>query len=291
MTYSVDEINVLSNSDDIFDDLGYFSQVEKISSEILNKINEKPVILINGPSGAGKTTLTKNIVKRLNEKGKKCYYISMDNYFYSIDPEEYANGASPDYEYPLRVEFPLLNEHIKKLLNYETINMPTFDFSFSKRSDKTIEIKREKDSLIFIEGIHSFNTDYLNTEHALKVYVDLFDEVQCGRGKIGSRQIRLLRRISRDYLTRGRKFSQTINQFENVSEGEDLYITPFLKDVDFSVNSFLPYELGCYKTALYKKINEIDEEKLNEIKCVLNGIEEVSLNKIKEFSPIKEFIK
>ena len=291
MIYTAKEINEISKNKEIFNDYDYFSQVDEITSAILKDIQEKPVILINGPSGASKTTLTQNLVKRLNEKGKKCYCISMDNYFYSIDPKEYANGASPDYEYPLRVEFPLLNEHIKKLLNYESINMPTFDFSRSVRSDKTVEIKREKDSLIFIEGIHSFNTDYLNTEHALKVYVDLFDEVQGAGEKIGSRKIRLLRRISRDYLTRGRKFSQTINQFENVSEGEDLYIKPFLNDVDFSVNSFLPYELGCYKTALEEKLKSIDEEKLSDAKKILSVVDFVSLSNVKEFSPIKEFIK
>ncbi len=291
MIYDVNEINFLSKSKDVFRDENYFKQVDEIAFSILKKINEKPIILINGPSGAGKTTLTQNLVKRLNKKGKKCHYISMDNYFYSINPEEYANGASPDYEYPLRVEFPLLNAHLKKMLNFEAINMPTFDFTRSVRSDITIRIEREKDSFIFLEGIHSFNTDYLDTENALKVYVDVCDGVSYDGVTLSSRKIRLLRRISRDFLSRGRKFSQTINQFENVSEGEELYIKPFLKDIDFSVNSFLPYELGCYKSSLYNAIFDIDEEKLDDVKFVLNAIECVSPNNIKEFSPIKEFIK
>ncbi len=94
----------------------YNREIARVVDRILD--SEARVVLLSGPSGSGKTTSAKRIVKGLKSKGQKSIYLSMDEWFKTvdlatIDRDEFGN---PDYESPCRVDIDLLNRQINELL-------------------------------------------------------------------------------------------------------------------------------------------------------------------------------
>lgn len=245
--------NFMKESDQIYKD-----HINKSVEIILKNKKEKAIVLICGPSGAGKTTSAKNITRILNERGVKCNYVSMDNYFHTLHPEEVNAIVPADLEHPERVDFNLFNEQLKCLIDQKEIKMPVFDFKNAKRIDNQILLNRGKDDIVIVEGIHSLNSKYnLYTDKCTKLYLNVGCDIQLDNGSFyKGAQIRLLRRICRDRVYRARGIEDTIKQFKNVQRGEDLYIRPFKPTVDYVLSTFSYYEMSCYKHLLDDVLNE-----------------------------------
>ena len=251
---------------------------------------EKPIVLICGPSGAGKTTSAKNITRLLQERGIKCNYLSMDNYFHTVNQSELNSEAPPDLEHPERVDFELFNSDIKKLIENEKIKMPYFDFHNAKRIDNHIDIARDE-GVVIVEGIHSLNSAYnLYTDKCTKLYVNVGCDILIDDSKVyKGAQIRLLRRICRDRVYRGRTIEETIKQFKNVQRGEDLYVRPFKETVDYVLSTFSYYEMSCYKHLLDDVLNEQYPE-IEGAEEIFKKVEDISPKAIPKNSHIREFV-
>ena len=159
---SVNEINknINENRDEFIRKVenNYHNQLNNIAKKIMIDDHEKPVVLVSGPSGSGKTTSSLIIERRLTEAGHKAQTISLDNYFLSKDAKNMPidEDGNIDLESPRRLDIELLHDHIKKLINREVINIPTFDFKTQMRAS-SIPFRREKNHVILIEGIHALN--------------------------------------------------------------------------------------------------------------------------------------
>lgn len=277
--------NFMEKSDKI-----YQEHINKSVDLIFNNRKEKPIVLICGPSGAGKTTSAQNITRLLQERGVKCNYLSMDNYFFTVSQSEFSSSNPPDLEHPERVDFNLFNSDIEKLIDNKQIKMPYFDFHNAKRIDNHIDIARDG-GVVIVEGIHSLNSKYnLFTDKCTKLYVNvgcdiLLNETNVFKGA----QIRLLRRICRDRVYRGRTIEETIKQFKNVQRGEDLYVRPFKSTVDYVLSTFSYYEMSCYKYLLDEVLNEQYPEIIG-AEQVFEKVEKISPKDIPINSHIREFV-
>lgn len=257
---------------------------------IYKNLKEKPIVLICGPSGAGKTTSAKNITRLLQERGVKCNYLSMDNYFHTVSKSEFDSQTPPDLEHPARVDFELFNRDIKKLIDNERIKMPYFDFHNAKRIDNHIDISRDG-GVVIVEGIHSLNSSYnLYTDKCTKLYVNVGCDIILDKNKLyKGAQIRLLRRICRDRVYRGRSIEDTIKQFKNVQRGEDLFVRPFKNTVDYVLSTFSYYEMSCYKHLLDDVLNEQYPEIIG-AEEVFKKVKDISPKDIPSNSHIREFV-
>jgi len=105
--------------------------------------------------------------------------------------------------------------------------MPVFDFKKQSRSSY-VPFKREADSLVIIEGIHALNPLVTGENNfATCIYISVRTRLKDRNNKIlHPRIIRLIRRLCRDSLFRGRNLESIFSYFESVSEGEDKYIFP-----------------------------------------------------------------
>ena len=301
---SVNEINknINENRDEFIRKVenNYHNQLNNIAKKIMIDDHEKPVVLVSGPSGSGKTTSSLIIERRLTEAGHKAQTISLDNYFLSKDAKNMPidEDGNIDLESPRRLDIELLHDHIKKLINREVINIPTFDFKTQMRAS-SIPFRREKNHVILIEGIHALNPLVIGedvSDYTTRVYVSVRTRLKCNDGTIiHPRKIRLMRRLIRDKMFRGRKLEEVFDMFKSVSRGEDLYIMPFKNRADYDIDTFISYEPSAYKNALLKDLLEATDEYRNTEDCkmltqLLSEVNTIPTEIIDNMSLIREFI-
>lgn len=281
-------------------DLGertYSQSVKNTAEGIAGSFRDKPMILLSGPSGSAKTSTALRLKEELGAHGIKSIVISMDNYFVPGRLEPEADGKI-DYEKPERVDIKLFSEHLDILANGGGIHLPKFNFSDNTRTEGEF-IRREKDTAVIIEGIHALNPTVTGGHHdyASFVYVSVRTRIADQRGLLlHPSKIRLMRRLARDKLFRGRDFKLTVANFGSVQRGESLYITPYKSLADYDIDSFFAYELGVYRNVLPKLCgNEFEKyERAADDRSVLpyflSVAEEIPSELVPDASVVKEFI-
>ncbi|HBF86741.1 MAG TPA: nucleoside kinase, partial [Clostridiales bacterium] len=271
-------------------DADYLGKVRKIADKIADFSEEKPIVLLSGPSGSGKTTTAAFLEKFLDENGHEAHTVSLDNYFRTVYDHE---RETIDFESPSRVDGELLSEHIKLLSECGEVNVPVFDFVNAVRTEKRVPLKRKHGEIIIFEGIHALNPETVRfgDESTVKIYVSVRTRISDGFEVFEPKYIRLLRRMCRDKLFRGRDIRETLYHFDSVEDGEVKYIMPYKYRADFSIDSFIPYELGVYKTDLYSDLLQIkDDDRISLLKRLLKEIGETQPETVPENSLIREFI-
>lgn len=178
------------------------------------------VIGIAGGSGSGKSTFSRRIKECF---GEDVTYISSDNYYYPHDNLSKEQRDSLNYDIPDAIEFSLMCEQVKRLKNGENVSSPVYDFSSHTRSSETIYLKSKP--IIVIDGILIFTNPELREMMDMKIYVEVdADE-------------RVLRRVRRDVVKRGRDIDGVIKQYlETVKPMHNMYVEPTKKYADIIVN-------------------------------------------------------
>lgn len=279
----------------------YTKKVGAVASSIADNIKEKPLVLLSGPSGSGKTTTAYRIKDALGEIGINSHIVSMDNYFItnskldekSVPRDEEGNI---DLESPYRVDIPLFQEQMKLMSEGQKVDIPVFDFVTQEYSSY-IPLTRKKDEIIIIEGIHALNPEVTGStgEKASCVYVSVRTRLKTDNGDIlHPSQVRLMRRLIRDRLFRGRSFDDIFAMFTSVQRGENLYIMPHKHRADYDVDTFIDYEASVYKSIIYDELKAYKETAFPDLRKMtlryLKELEPISAELIPDNSLIKEFI-
>lgn len=217
--------------------------------ENITKNENVKLILISGPSSSGKTTFAKRLGMKLKSYNVEPIAISMDNYFKErVDTPKLENGEY-DFETVEALDLELFNAHIQKLLTGETISMPEFNFITGKKEYNDNIIKLNENSVIILEGIHALNpivTKNIAEEMKYKIYIAPMTTLNMDDfSKVSTTDTRMLRRMVRDFETRGHSVDRTLKMWENLTRGEKLYIYPFIKEADAVFNTSLIYEVAA----------------------------------------------
>lgn len=294
--------NISENRDEFIRKVenNYHNRLNNIAKKIMLEDHEKPVILVSGPSGSGKTTSSLIIEKRLTDAGHKAKTISLDNYFLPKNAKNmpFDECGKIDLESPRRLDIELLHDHIKKLIDREPIDIPIFDFKTQMRAS-SVPFRREKGHVILIEGIHALNPYVIGedvSDYTIKVYVSVRTRVKCNDGTvIHPRAIRLMRRLIRDKMFRGRRLEEVFDMFKSVSRGEDLYIMPYKKRANFDIDTFISYEPSAYKNILLNDLLGVQREYQNTEDCrmliqLLSEVNSIPTDIIDNMSLVREFI-
>src|SRR3954464_9560794 len=113
-------------------------------------MSHKPVVIgVTGGSGSGKTSVTKAVYESF--KGHSILMIEQDYYYKDQSGLPFEERLKTNYDHPLAFDNDLLIDHIEKLIRYEPIEKPVYDYSLHTRSDQIIPI--DPKDVIILEGI------------------------------------------------------------------------------------------------------------------------------------------
>ena len=264
-TYLLSEINArAAREPEAFiaeSEKAYLDQINAAAEQVASVQKTHPLLLLNGPSSAGKTTTADRLCRALARHGIHTHVISMDDYYVTRNEETMPfddENNVLDLESPLCMDLEMLSDHLYKLANGEEICMPRFDFETGIQHLNQNCLSLGPNDIAIIEGIHSFNdviTGALD-EMSTAVSLRLDAQVDCGDGLIlPPETLRFARRALRDSRFRGAPVEQTVTQWKSIRRGERLYINPYLDQAEITISTYHPYESCILYPALREKLH------------------------------------
>ena len=209
------------------------------------------LVLISGPSSSGKTTFAKRLGVQLRVLGLNPVLISLDDYF--VDREKTPRDEKGEYDYEAleAIDLEQFNDHLKRLERGESVDIPRYDFISGTRQWHDNPLQLDERSVLIVEGIHGLNpalTPGVPESRKFKIYVSCFTSVALDNvSRIATSDNRLLRRLTRDYRTRGNDALSTLARWESVRRGEEKHIFPYQENADVMFNSSLFYEISVLR--------------------------------------------
>lgn len=259
-------------------------------------------VMVAGPSSSGKTTSANRLYTQLRVLGQNPILLSLDNYYIDRDKIAPDENGELDLEHINTLDIDRFNEDLARLIAGETVQTPTFDFLTGRRSEKTISIRASQNQPLIIEGIHGLNDKMLSPKidpaAVFRVYVSALTTLNYDdHNRIRTTDIRILRRLVRDYETRNSSMENTLSMWKSVRRGEETWIFPFQEQADAFMNTTLLYEPAVLKPHIYPLLKAVPKDspyyaQANAITKFLNyfieaqGVE----NEIPPTSILREFI-
>ena len=276
---------------------------EKRYSQVADLVCQRgaKAVMLAGPSSSGKTTSAHRLATQLRVHGKKPILMSLDDYY--IDRDKIAPGPDGklDLEHINTIDTALFREDMRKLLEGEEVELPTFNFLTGRREWRGNRLQLHPDSVIIVEGLHGLNPAMLpeNVDRSLifRLYVSPLLPLNLDdHNRIPSSYLRLLRRIVRDYETRGSSVQRTLDMWDSVRQGEKRWIFPYQENADVIFNSSTLYELAVLKKHIFPLLTAVEPEdeyydEVRNIVKVLNYVKEADVDdEIPPTSLVREFI-
>lgn len=225
-------------------------RISEIAKDIAGRKGVK-FIMIAGPSSSGKTSFSHRLSVQLRTLGLKPHPIAVDDYFVNRADTPLDEDGNYNFECLEAIDVKLFNDDMNKLLAGKRVEIPTFNFKIGAREYKGNFKQLGPDDVLVIEGIHALNDKMSSTlpvESKYKIYISALttlniDEHNC----IPTTDARLIRRMVRDYRTRGASAKRTIGMWPSVRRGEEENIFPFQETADAMFNSAQIYEIAALK--------------------------------------------
>ena len=258
-------------------------------------------VMLAGPSSSGKTTSANRLSTQLRVHGKKPILMSLDDYY--VDRDKIAPGPDGkiDLEHINTIDTELFGQHLEMLLRGEEVELPSFNFKKGRREWLGHKLRLTEKSVIIVEGLHAMNPvllpEGLDSGLVFRLFVTPLLPLNLdNHNRIPSSYLRLLRRIVRDYETRGASVAHTLDMWQSVRAGEEKWIYPFQENADVMFNSSTLYELAVLKKHIFPLLTEIEPhdecyDQVRSIVKVLNFVHEADVDfEIPPTSLVREFI-
>ena len=234
----------------------YERALDEAAAKVLSRLNggdSLRMIWISGPSSSGKTTTTVKLTERLQKQGLRFLMLNLDDYFWSLveHPTDWINDRN--YETPEALDIQLLNQHLRALLEGQTIEKPIYSFKDGRRSGMK-PIKLERDQVLLLDCLHGLYppiTEGIDASAQFRLYIEAQNMLYEGDGSTKRltrfTDLRLIRRMLRDARHRNHSPLRTILHWHYVRSGEMFSIIPLSGLADHAVNGGFPFDLPVLK--------------------------------------------
>jgi uridine kinase len=241
---------------------------EKKMAEIADYIvTQRPtikVVLIAGPSSAGKTTFCKRLTTQLRVVGLRPVKISLDDYFYNREDTPRNPDGSYDFESLRAIDVPLFNQQVDDLHQGKEVRLARFDFVSGTRYFDEKPVRLDPDQPIVVEGLHALNdslTYMMPRYEKYKISLGVLTQIRINdHNRISTSDTRIIRRMVRDQQFRDRGPTATMEIWGDVRRGEETNIYPYQEDADTIFNTALPYELSVLKPYVQPLLESIKQD-------------------------------
>jgi len=248
----------------------YRNECRAAGTRMLEQGDELRLVIVAGPSSSGKTTTTIKLEEQLAACGKKLKAINVDNYFYDLEMHPKDEFGDYDYETPQALDIDLINRHLEELLAGRTIKTPHYNFHTGKRTLDVHEMQLADDEILLMDCLHGLYSDMTRSvpdQHKFRLYIETLGQLRNERDEFMRwADHRMMRRMIRDSWNRGHDPMLTITHWHYVRKSELQYIIPFIGNVDFVINSAMPYEFPILKKKLFRYFPEAIELHRNDFK-------------------------
>lgn len=274
-------------------------KIAQIADMITNSHDKKKLVLIAGPSSSGKTTFAQRLSVQLRVNGIRPVAISMDDYFKNRKDTPKDKNGEYDFETVDAIDIDTFNDVMNRMIKGELVEVPTYNFHTGMREWTGKKLKIDDDQVIVVEGIHGLNetlTQNIPREKKFKIYISALTHLSIdNHNRIPTSDLRLIRRIVRDFQFRSVPALSTIKRWDSVRRGEDKYIYPFQEEADIMFNSSLVYELCVLKKVAFSQLSKIKNDVPEYIEAkrlikFLNYFLPVDMDGIPNNSILREFI-
>ncbi len=219
------------------------ARLDEVCREVLAE-NVK-IIALSGPTCSGKTTTANKLTSELTKNGIEVHLVSIDNFFLPRTEEDFEHmrsGKQIDYDSVEALDLELLKKCAASIIAGEPTDLPIYDF-VARRATRFEHVDPNDHSVFIFEGIQAIYPEItaLFGEKYKSIYICVDEDVQIGEWYFMRRELRLLRRLVRDYKFRGASPEFTLYLWRGVTKNEDKSILPYADTVDIKINSFMEY--------------------------------------------------
>lgn len=278
--------------------------LEKRMEEVAKQVVASPslrLIGLTGPTCSGKTTTAKLLTKVIEEQGRRVHVISIDDFYYDKEVLQRRAELDPDievdYDSEDTIDVELLEEKANSLLSGKETRMPRFDFHSGARVDG-LTVTPKPDDVFLFEGIQILYPkvdEILRHQDYRSIYICPTSSICIGEEEFDSNEIRLMRRLVRDYLYRSTDPDFTFYVWQSVRDNEEKSIFPYAHFCNYFIDSTMPYEVGMLKPYLERILALIPPEgryfeQAREILRQLSHVQPIPSTYMSPNSLYKEFI-
>ena len=257
------------------------------------------IVLIAGPSSSGKTSTSKRLCIQLMACKKRPVALSLDNWFINRADTPLDEHGKPDFESIRSLDLKQFNDDLTNLLEGREVALPTYNFTKGEREYNGERLTLSPNMIVVIEGIHALNpllTEHIPQDTKFKIFAAPLSPISMdGEDWIPTTANRLLRRISRDFQTRGKSAAQTIAGWQSVRDGEEKWIVPFKAEADAILDTSMLYELAALRTKAETVLKDVPEnvpehKVAQQLLAFLRCFHPIDADQIPRTSLLREFI-
>ncbi|MDR1892528.1 MAG: nucleoside kinase [Oscillospiraceae bacterium] len=278
----------------------YYNREIKKAAEAVQAMGDGPkLLMLSGPSASGKTTSARKIAEYLRGRGVQAVTVSLDDFYLGVDQSPVLEDGTPDFETIHALDLPLINACFLQLIKEGRARLPRFDFTAGARSDRWRDVSLGENAVAIVEGIHALNpsvTESLPTGSLLTLYVSVQHGIS-DRGDmlLSSYDVRLIRRMIRDFHHRASSPSNTLSMWSGVLRGEQLYLRPYKDGAKLKINSLLRCEPGIYRKTALEMLSSVSAADPNHslaagLKRGITRFIDIDPSPVPDTSVIREFI-
>lgn len=225
----------------------YRENVHRVAECLADTMHGRCLVMLSGPSSAGKTTTANNLKRELEEKGRQASIVSLDDFYRGYGKAPQLPDGSFDYEAIEALDLPQLQTCMKELLCDGVTQLPRFDFNAHKPAPEKHELRITDNSVVIFEGIHALNPlleEHIPHGNVFKMFINVMSRVyeETEEKLLARRDLRLCRRMLRDYQFRNSSIENTLDMWRQVVRGENLYMFPFVETANAVFDTTHAYE-------------------------------------------------